>query len=128
MDWIRILLKRSKALFSTKTLDEDLDAELRTRIEVGADGNVKHCLSREEVRRAELHEVGPATQIEQRYGTKRGLGWLDALAHSFTQLVANKNGQSRPVFPEQLTEGGFVTSAEPLDQIKCGCETGRTHL
>jgi predicted permease len=81
MDWIRNLLKRSKALFSTKTLDEDLDAELRTRIEVGADGNVKHCLSREEVRRAELHEVGPATQIEQRYGTKRGLGWLDALAH-----------------------------------------------
>ena len=80
MDWIRIVLSRCAAVFRRRTLDAELDEELRAHIDLAIEENLRSGMPKEQARLAALRAFGGKTQIEERYRTERGLPWLSALA------------------------------------------------
>jgi len=79
MDFIRVLLKRCAALFSRDKLDQNLDEELRTHIDLAIDENLKHGMTVEEARIAALRTFGGVTQTKEAYRVQRGLPVAEAL-------------------------------------------------
>ena len=76
MDWIRILLTRSAALFRRKKLDADLDEELRAHIDLAIEENCRRGMIEPQARTAALRAFGGITQIRESYRVQRGLPWL----------------------------------------------------
>ena len=79
MDLIRILLSRCASLFHRRTLDDDLDEELRTHIDFAAEENRRRGMSEQEARTAALRAFGGITQTKETYRTQRGLPFLEHL-------------------------------------------------
>ncbi len=80
METIRILLSRCAALFHRRELDDDLDQELRTHIELAVEENLRHGMSAQEARTRALRMFGGVTQIKEAYRVQRGLPWIETLA------------------------------------------------
>ena len=78
MELMRILLNRCAALFRRRNLDEDLDAELRSHIELAVEEKMKRGMSAREARTMALREFGGVTQTREAYRTQRGLPFLEA--------------------------------------------------
>ena len=79
MDWIRILVSRSTALFRSKKLDADLDEELRAHIDLAIEENRGRGMNEQQARTAALRSFGGVTQIRESYRVQRGLPWLDQI-------------------------------------------------
>ena len=79
MDWIRVLLSRCEALFRKQELDEDLDEELCSHIDLAVEENLQRGMSEEAARRAALREFGGMTQTREVYRVRRGLPLLETL-------------------------------------------------
>jgi predicted permease len=77
MDWIRILLSRTAALFRSKKLDADLDEELRAHIDLAMHENLRAGMSPEQARLAARRSFGGVTQTRETYRVQRGLPWLN---------------------------------------------------
>ena len=95
MDWIRILLSRSAALFRSKKLDADLDEELRAHIDLAIEENRRRGMNEPQARNAALRAFGGITQIRETYRVQRGLPWLDELLQDIrfaTRQFARKQG------------------------------------
>lgn len=90
MDLIRILLSRCGALFRRQKLDEDLDEELRTHIDLDIEEKLKRGMSEQEARTAALRVFGGFTQIKETYRLQRGAPIFDQagrdLRFAFRQL------------------------------------------
>ncbi len=78
MDLIRILLSRCAALFRNRSLDADLDEELRSHVDLAIEENLKRGMSKEEARRTALRDFGGVTQTKEIYRLRRGLPFFDA--------------------------------------------------
>ncbi|MGA7318221.1 MAG: ABC transporter permease [Silvibacterium sp.] len=79
MESIRILLNRCAALFRRRNLDEDLDAELSSHIELAIEENMKRGMSTQEARTRALREFGGVTQTREAYRVQQGLPVLEAM-------------------------------------------------
>jgi predicted permease len=79
MDRIRILLSRCVALFHRRRLDRDLDAELRSHIELAVEEHLDHGMSAKEARTAALRDFGGVTQTKEQFRMQRGLPVLDVM-------------------------------------------------
>jgi len=80
MEWIRIVVSRCVALFRRRKLDEELDAELRSHLDLAVEENLHHGMSEQEARTAALREFGGVTQTRERYRMARGFPSVAALA------------------------------------------------
>ncbi len=80
MERIRMLLSRCAALFRGRTLDEELDQELRAHIELAVEENLKRGISEAEARRAAMLEFGGITQIKEEYRIQQSLPFLQTVA------------------------------------------------
>jgi hypothetical protein len=87
MEWIRILLSRSAALFRSKKLDADLDEELRAHIDLAVEENRRSGMSEPQARTAALRSFGGVTQIRESYRVQRGLPWLDQIARDIRYAI-----------------------------------------
>ena len=87
MDWIRILLSRSAALFRSKKLDADLDEELRAHIDLAIEENRGRGMNEPQARTAALRAFGGITQIRETYRVQRGLPWLEQAARDIRYAV-----------------------------------------
>ena len=58
MEWIRIVVSRCVALFRRRKLDEELDAELRSHLDLAVEENLHHGMSEQAARTAALREFG----------------------------------------------------------------------
>ena len=58
--WFRVAASRVTALFTSRSLDEDFDAEVRTHIEMLTDEHVRRGMARDEARRAAILRFGGA--------------------------------------------------------------------
>ena len=67
MELIRVLLSRCAALFRRRKLDEDLDEELRSHIDLAVEENLKRGMSKQEARTLALREFGGITQVKERF-------------------------------------------------------------
>jgi len=63
MDWIRVLLSRSAALFRRKKLDADLYEEMRAHIDLAIEENRARGMNEPQARNAALRAFGGITQI-----------------------------------------------------------------
>ncbi len=79
MDQIRTLLSRCASVFRRKRLDEDLNDELRSHIELAVEENIQHGMTEEEARTAALRAFGGVTQTRESYRVQRGLPFLEIL-------------------------------------------------
>jgi predicted permease len=93
MDLIRIVLSRCAAHFRKHTLDDDLDEELRSHIDIAIEENVRRGMTAQEARTRALREFGGVTQAKERYRVQRGLPWIELLfqdaRYARRQLVRN---------------------------------------
>ncbi len=79
MGLLRILWSRCVAFFGTKKLDEELDEELLTHIDLATDENLRRGMSLQDARRAALLKFGGLAQIKESYRLQRGLPFLGEL-------------------------------------------------
>ena len=87
MDWIRILLSRSAALFRSKKLDADLDEELHSHIDLAIEENRRRGMNEAQARNAALRAFGGITQTRETYRLQRGLPWLEEAARDIRYAV-----------------------------------------
>jgi predicted permease len=87
MDWIRVLLNRSAALFRSKKLDADLDEEMRAHIELAIEENRARGMNEPQARNAALRAFGGITQTRESYRVQRGLPWLEEAARDIRYAV-----------------------------------------
>jgi predicted permease len=87
MDWIRILLSRSAALFRSRKLDADLDEEMRAHIDLAIEENRGRGMNESQARTAALRAFGGITQIRETYRVQRGLPWLEQAARDIRYAV-----------------------------------------
>lgn len=73
MDWIRILISRCAGFFGKRKLDDDLDEELRTHIDLAIEENLKRGMSEQEARTAARRALGNATLIREQ--AHESWGW-----------------------------------------------------
>jgi hypothetical protein len=95
MDLIRVLLSRCGALLRKQELDEDLDEELCSHIDLAVEENLKRGMSSEAARRAALREFGGMTQTKEIYRVQQGLPILETLSNDLRfafRLLAKSPG------------------------------------
>jgi len=74
---LRILFQRLAALFRCRRLEEDLDAELRSHLEMAVDLHLRRGLPPDEARRIALRDFGGFEQTKDSYRDRRGLPMLE---------------------------------------------------
>ena len=79
MDHIRTLLSRCASFFRRRRLDEDLEEELRSHIQLAMEENQQRGMSEAEARTAALRAFGGVTQTRESYRVQRGLPFLEVL-------------------------------------------------
>ncbi len=79
MDQIRTLLSRCASFFRRQRLDDDLDEELRSHIQLATEENQQRGMSEQEARTAALRAFGGVTQTRESYRVQRGLPFLEVL-------------------------------------------------
>ena len=75
----RQLRARSLAFFRKSKLDEELEAELASHLELAVEDNLKQGMSAAEARRRAVLRFGNVQQVRELQRTTRGLPWLDTL-------------------------------------------------
>ena len=75
---ITIGISRFTALFRRRRLDDDLDEELRSHLEMGIERNLRQGMSEEEARHRALLDLGGLEQTKERYRDQRGLPLVDS--------------------------------------------------
>src|SRR5260370_42499974 len=90
MDWTRIFMSRCTALFRRRTLDVDLDEELRTHIDLAIEENMKRGMSQEDARVAARRAFGGVTQTCEAFREQRSFPLLHQIGRdlrfAFRQL------------------------------------------
>ncbi len=79
MDQIRTLLSRCASVFRKKRLDQDLNDELHSHIELAMEEYLQRGMSEEEARMAALRAFGGVTQVKESYRVQRGLPFVEVL-------------------------------------------------
>jgi hypothetical protein len=80
ISWLRQLLHRLRSSFPNPQLDQDLDAEMVSHLELATEQNLKRGLSAEEARRQALVVFGGVEQAKARNREARGVAFLDILS------------------------------------------------
>lgn len=78
-DPIRTLAARFLALFRRGSLDRELDAELRSHLEMAVERNLRQGMNPEQARREALLDFGGLEQTKEIYRERRGLPFVDTL-------------------------------------------------
>jgi predicted permease len=79
MDTMRILWSRCVALLRSRRMDESLDEELRTHIDLAAEENERRGIPADEARRQAFIQFGGVAQIKERYRARRGVPFLEEM-------------------------------------------------
>jgi predicted permease len=80
MELMRILWSRCLALFGRSKLDEDLNEELRTHIDLAIEEKLQRGMSYQDARTAAFRDFGGVAQTKERYRLQGGLPLLEVLA------------------------------------------------
>src|SRR5260370_19194951 len=70
---LRSIVQRLAALFRRRRLEDDLDDELRSHLEMSIELNLRKCLSPADARREALKSFGGVEQTKEIYRDQRGL-------------------------------------------------------
>jgi predicted permease len=76
-EFFRTLLQRMAALFRRRRLEDDLDEELRSHVEMTIELNLRKGMSAEDARREALRSFGGVEQTKENYRDLLGLPMID---------------------------------------------------
>jgi putative ABC transport system permease protein len=79
MTWLRILALRWQSLFLKRRLEQELDEELRSHLEMLIEENLRKGMSSEEARYAARRSLGGVEQMKEVYREQRGLPVIETL-------------------------------------------------
>ena len=79
MEWLRIFVTRMAGIFHKRSLDEELEIELRSHIDALTEENIRRGMSREEALYAARREFGGIEQTKESYRDQRGLPFFETL-------------------------------------------------
>jgi len=79
MDFLRRGWNRVRAFFRKDAMDADLDAEMRSHLEMAVEENVRRGMTPEEARRQAMVRFGGVQQAREKQRVARGLPFLDVL-------------------------------------------------
>ena len=79
LEFRRILIRRFSSLFQKRRLDEDLDQELHSHVELAIEANLRQGMSAEEARREALRSFGGIEQTKEIYREQRGLPMIETM-------------------------------------------------
>src|SRR5216684_3366655 len=77
MNWWQQLLPRTRSLFRKAELDTEMDAEMRSHIELQTRENMKAGMKPAEAHYAALRQFGWVESIKETCREKRGVGWIE---------------------------------------------------
>jgi macrolide transport system ATP-binding/permease protein len=77
-DRSRVFIRRLAALFRRRHLEEDLEAELRSHLEMAVELNLRQGMTAEDARSEALRSFGGREQIKEIYRDQRGLPLIEA--------------------------------------------------
>ena len=83
MTWLRKLHLRLRALFQKRKLDAEMDAEMRSHIEMQTQENLDAGMNPEEARYAALRQFGWVESIKETCRERRGVSWIEHLIQDF---------------------------------------------
>jgi predicted permease len=129
MDGLRALLTRVRALFGRAKLEQFLDAEMRSHLEMLAEENLRRGMSAEEARYAAQRAFGGLEQSKEEYREQRGLPFLEVLLQDarFGVRLLRKDVRLSAVIIAILAVGiGAGTSLYSLIDA-CLIRSGITH-
>ncbi|HKN75596.1 MAG TPA: ABC transporter permease [Candidatus Acidoferrum sp.] len=78
-EFFKTLIRRVAGLFRGHHLDEELDAEVRSHLEMAVDANLGKGLSAEEAKREALRTFGGVEQSKELYREQRGLPMIETI-------------------------------------------------
>ncbi len=76
-EFFRTLMQRMAALFRRRRLEDDLDEELRSHLEMAIELNLRKGMSAEDARRGALRSFGGVEQTKENYRDQRGLPMIE---------------------------------------------------
>src|SRR5437870_73274 len=79
LEGARILIKRLTSLFRGRRLEEDLEQELRSHVELAIEANLSKGMTAEEARREALRSFGGIEQTKETYRELRGLPMIETV-------------------------------------------------
>jgi putative ABC transport system permease protein len=79
MEWLRVFASRLQGLFRKRNAEGDLDAEVRSHLEMLTEENIRRGMTPEEARHAARREFGGVEQTRELYREQRSLPFLDTL-------------------------------------------------
>jgi len=121
MDRLRILFTRCAALFRRGKLDEDLDEELCTHIDLAVQENLRRGLSPDEARTAALRAFGGVTQTRETYRAQRSFPVLQQLGRdlrfALRQLCKSPGYSAVVIITLALGVGANTTVFSVVDAV-----------
>jgi putative ABC transport system permease protein len=87
MGTLRQTLSRLRALFRKRPLDQELDAEMASHLELAIEENLRRGLSAAEARRQALIRFGGVEQAKEQHRDARGLPVLDSLLQDLRYAI-----------------------------------------
>jgi putative ABC transport system permease protein len=79
MEGWRVAVNRIRGLFTKRNNEKELEAELRTHLEMLTEENIRRGMSPEAARQSARREFGGVEQTKETYREQRGLPFLEAL-------------------------------------------------
>jgi len=76
-EFLHGLSRRIAAVFSRRRLEQDLDEELHSHVEMAVERNLRRGMNREEARRAALADLGGIEQTKEIYRDQRGVPMVE---------------------------------------------------
>src|SRR5688572_18030392 len=79
MTRLRVVVSRLIGMFRKRRLEQQLDEELRSHVEMQVEDNLRKGMSAQEARYAALRSFGGLEQVKEIYRQRRGLPMVDTL-------------------------------------------------
>src|SRR5215831_20030815 len=78
MTWLRVFIHRLRGLFLKRELDQDLEDEIRSHLEMQIEDNLRQGMSPNEARYEALRKFGGVEQVKESYRDRRSLSVVDS--------------------------------------------------
>ncbi|MGH9875523.1 MAG: permease prefix domain 1-containing protein, partial [Pyrinomonadaceae bacterium] len=118
---LRILFSRLRSLFFKRNLEQELEEEIRSHLEMQIEANQRQGMGANEARYAALKKFGGVDQIKETYRDRRGVPWLETffrdLRYGFRMLRRSPGTTAVAVLSLALGIGANTALFTAVDAI-----------